>query len=58
VTALPLTLSIGIAVFPDHGLTSGALLRKADDAMYAAKRAGRDTWRVSTAARAAGSASD
>ena len=58
VSAVPLTLSIGIAVFPDHGLTSGALLRKADDAMYAAKRAGRDTWRVSTVARGAGAPSD
>lgn len=35
-----LTASIGIAVFPDHGLTPDELLRRADAAMYIAKRAG------------------
>ena len=32
------TLSIGIAVYPDHGATPGALLNAADAAMYQAKR--------------------
>jgi diguanylate cyclase (GGDEF)-like protein/PAS domain S-box-containing protein len=32
--------SIGIALFPEHGSTSGSLLRRADLAMYAAKRSG------------------
>lgn len=32
---------VGIAVFPDHGADGEALLRFADAAMYAAKRAGR-----------------
>jgi len=41
-----LTVSIGIAVFPDHGATSGHLLRQADQALYAAKGDGRDTWRL------------
>jgi diguanylate cyclase (GGDEF)-like protein len=36
------TLSIGVAVFPDHGTTADALLRAADAAMYASKAAGRD----------------
>jgi diguanylate cyclase (GGDEF)-like protein len=31
-------VSIGIAVFPDHGRESGVLLRKADAAMYEAKK--------------------
>jgi diguanylate cyclase (GGDEF)-like protein len=40
------TVSIGIAVFPDHGLTPSAVLDAADDALYAAKAAGRDTHRM------------
>jgi GGDEF domain-containing protein len=31
-------VSIGIAVFPDHGREPNALLRKADAAMYEAKK--------------------
>ncbi|MDP6951315.1 MAG: sensor domain-containing diguanylate cyclase, partial [Alphaproteobacteria bacterium] len=34
--------SIGIAMFPDHGEESGALLEAADQAMYAAKRSGKN----------------
>jgi diguanylate cyclase len=37
--------SIGIALFPQDGDTSGVLLKNADAAMYAAKRAGRSTHR-------------
>jgi diguanylate cyclase (GGDEF)-like protein len=36
------TLSIGIAVFPDHADNSAALLRNADIALYAAKNKGRN----------------
>ena len=36
----PLSLSIGIATFPSHGDTAETLVRCADLAMYAAKRAG------------------
>ena len=43
---IDVTLSIGVAVYPDHGTTSTTLLRRADEALYAAKRGGRDTWRV------------
>ncbi|WP_347903878.1 diguanylate cyclase [Pseudomonas purpurea] len=35
------SLSIGIAVYPDHGVTPGALLNAADAAMYQAKRLSR-----------------
>ncbi|MET0954387.1 MAG: EAL domain-containing protein [Cryobacterium sp.] len=37
--ALQANVSIGIALFPDHGLDITGLLRKADMAMYAAKSA-------------------
>lgn len=43
---LDMTVSIGVAVFPQHGDSSADLLGRADEAMYAAKRAGRDTFRV------------
>ncbi len=40
------TVSIGIAVYPDHAETGLRVLEAADEALYAAKSAGRDTWRV------------
>jgi diguanylate cyclase (GGDEF)-like protein len=43
-----LTVSAGVAVFPTHGLSASALLAKADLALYEAKHAGRDTWRLAT----------
>jgi diguanylate cyclase (GGDEF)-like protein/PAS domain S-box-containing protein len=39
------TASIGVALFPCDGSDGEALLKNADVAMYAAKRAGRDAWR-------------
>jgi diguanylate cyclase (GGDEF)-like protein len=36
--------SIGIALYPGHGDNREDLLKAADDAMYAAKAAGRGTW--------------
>ncbi len=36
------TLSVGVALFPLHGVTSESLLHAADAALYQAKRAGRD----------------
>ena len=35
-----LSISIGVALFPDHGTTSAELLRRADAAMYRAKSTG------------------
>ena len=37
-----ITLSFGVAVFPDHGPTGGAVLMAADTALYRAKHEGRD----------------
>lgn len=41
---LPITVSVGVAVFPQHGSTPAGVLRAADDALYVAKRSGRDQW--------------
>jgi diguanylate cyclase (GGDEF)-like protein/PAS domain S-box-containing protein len=38
----PVTLSLGVAVFPEHGSTSTGILRAADAALYRAKHSGRD----------------
>jgi two-component system cell cycle response regulator len=43
---ITVTVSVGAAVFPEHGASAATLLRRADEALYAAKHAGRDTWRV------------
>jgi diguanylate cyclase (GGDEF)-like protein len=37
-----ITVSLGVAVFPDHGLTSDGLIQTADSALYRAKQGGRD----------------
>lgn len=39
---LTVTVSLGVATFPDDGSDTGGLVRAADNALYAAKRAGRD----------------
>ncbi|MFY1675050.1 diguanylate cyclase [Plantactinospora sp. WMMB334] len=43
------TVSIGVAVYPDHAASGPHLLVAADEALYAAKAAGRDTYRMATA---------
>ncbi len=48
-TELKVTLSCGIAVFPNHGAGADELVRKADKAMYRAKKAGRNSVAVSKA---------
>ncbi|MFC4148518.1 diguanylate cyclase [Micromonospora mangrovi] len=40
------TVSIGIAVYPDHAASGQQVLDAADDALYAAKAAGRDCCRL------------
>ncbi|SAK46309.1 RNase II stability modulator [Caballeronia calidae] len=44
--SVTMTCSIGVALYPEHGRTPEALFISADMAMYAAKRAGRNTFRV------------
>jgi diguanylate cyclase (GGDEF)-like protein/PAS domain S-box-containing protein len=36
------SISVGLALFPDHGTTIAEVLRAADQALYSAKREGRD----------------
>jgi two-component system cell cycle response regulator len=42
------TVSIGIAVYPEHGRSGATLVKSADAALYAAKEAGRDGYWVAT----------
>ena len=37
-----IAVSAGVAAAPEHGLTAAELLRAADNALYAARQAGRD----------------
>ena len=43
---LRLTTSLGIAVFPEHAENAEELMTHADAAMYQAKEAGKNAWRV------------
>jgi diguanylate cyclase (GGDEF)-like protein len=43
------SISMGVALFPDHGATMGDVLRASDQALYCAKREGRDRVSVWTA---------
>jgi len=38
----PVTMSVGIAIFPNHAVTSEELMAQADKALYVAKRKGRN----------------
>jgi diguanylate cyclase (GGDEF)-like protein/PAS domain S-box-containing protein len=42
---LPVSMSIGVALYPDDGEKFDVILKKADMAMYRAKEAGRNTYR-------------
>lgn len=45
---LEVTLSIGISLYPDDGKDAEAVVRNADNAMYHAKRGGRNNYQVFT----------
>ncbi|MFV8836478.1 diguanylate cyclase [Aquisalimonas sp.] len=48
---LPVGLSIGISLFPDHGDSERPLLHRADRAMYQAKEHGKNRWCIYSPAR-------
>ena len=50
----PVTLSIGISVFPDHGTTIETVLHAADEALYRAKDMGRNRVFMPSAGQAPG----
>jgi len=41
-----ITVSAGVSVYPDHGLDAESLMKNADLALYEAKGAGRNAYRV------------
>lgn len=45
-SALRLTCSVGIALYPQHGADAETLIAHADAAMYQAKLTGKNTWRL------------
>src|ERR1700723_1410614 len=47
------TISAGVAAFPDHGTTRDELVRAADNGLYAAKQAGRNRIALATLVRGA-----
>ena len=44
-----LTASIGIAIYPENGDTAEEIIKNADNAMYAAKKFSKNSWRFYTA---------
>lgn len=56
---LHISSSVGVAIYPDHGDCEETLLRRSDEAMYQAKRGGRDAVQIwVNAAPADGDAAD
>lgn len=43
---ISISASLGIAIYPEHGVSEEELIKHADDAMYAAKQAGRNLVRL------------
>ncbi len=44
--AVSITISAGIGIYPDHGEDAGTLMKSADAALYLAKRAGKNAYRI------------
>jgi diguanylate cyclase (GGDEF)-like protein len=48
----PVTVSVGVATYPEHGITSDELIRAADQVLYDAKHKGRNRVESASARRA------
>jgi two-component system cell cycle response regulator len=55
-SSITVTVSIGIAIYPEHGATGAQVLEAADEALYAAKEAGRDRYLLAGCTGAPGGA--
>jgi diguanylate cyclase (GGDEF)-like protein len=44
--SLTVTTSAGVALYPEHGLDTDALMKSADMSLYEAKNAGKNAFRV------------
>jgi len=51
-TSVSTSASAGIAIYPIHGTDADELLKRADQALYAAKRAGKNAFRIAEAPEA------
>lgn len=49
---VPLSVSIGVAMYPDHARNAQELLEKADQAMYEVKKSGKNGYRLATPGQA------
>jgi diguanylate cyclase (GGDEF)-like protein len=49
--SVTVTTSVGASVYPAHGEDADALMKSADTALYEAKRAGKNTYRISVTAK-------
>jgi diguanylate cyclase (GGDEF)-like protein len=43
---ISVSMSVGVALFPEHGHSSQELISRADEAMYLIKRTGKGAWRL------------
>jgi len=43
---ISVSISVGVALFPEHGHSSQELISRADEAMYLIKRTGKGAWRM------------
>lgn len=44
--AVRVGMTIGVAIFPDHGRCSQEIINRADEAMYSVKRSSKGSWRL------------
>ena len=43
---ISVSISVGVALFPEHGHSSQELISRADEAMYLIKLTGKGAWRL------------